>query len=79
MEELEVQKVKNEKKTFLKESPIDSDEEEPDVEDIKDSKITSDNHTTCINSDVSGLKEVFDEDTCTGVLIGYYDAFSKDL
>ena len=56
---------------------LDSTDDEPEVEDIKDQKITSDNHTTCIRDDLTALKEVFDDETCNNLLIGFYDACSK--
>ena len=63
----------------VKESPDVSDDE-PDVEDIVDKKITSDNHTNCKldeNDKLTALREVFDEETCTNLLVGYYDAYSN--
>ena len=62
------------------EAPSDTDEDEPDVEDIKDPKIFEDNHCGCVmprNSRLDALREVFDEETCADVLIGYYEACSK--
>ena len=62
------------------EPPSDGDEDEPDVEDIKDPKIYEDNHCGCVmpqNSRLDALREVFDEETCADVLIGYYEACSK--
>lgn len=63
------------------ESPENSDEDEPEVENIEDEKITSDNHTNCNliekNDKLTALKEVFDEETCTNMLIGFYDACSE--
>ena len=59
------------------EPPDDSSEEEPDVEDIQDKQITANNHTTCINDELTALKEVFDEDLCASLVIGFYDACSK--
>jgi len=59
------------------EAPSDTDEDEPDVEDIKDPKIFEDNHCGCVmprNSRLDALREVFDEETCADVLIGYYEA-----
>ena len=52
------------------------------MEDIADPKIYEDNHCGCVlpnNSQLDALREVFDEETCTYVLIGYYDACSKYL
>ena len=63
----------------IRESPQVSDEE-PDVEDIQDKQITSNNHTTCVSEEsdpLTALREVFDEETCTNLIIGYYDAYSK--
>ena len=52
-------------------------EEEPDVEEINDKEITSNNKTTCISEELSALKEVFDEELCTSLLIGWYESCSK--
>ena len=67
--------------TPIKEPPATSPEPEcddgPEVEEIKNPK---DNHCGCVldsNSKLDALREVFDEETCTDVLIGYYDACSK--
>ena len=63
----------------MRESPAVTDEE-PDVEDIKDTQITSDNHTNCVSGDsdpLTALREVFDEETCTNLIIGFYDAYSE--
>lgn len=66
--------------TEVKEAADESDNDEPEVEDIKDKKITADNHTTCNiteNDKLAALKEVFDEETCTNLLVGFYEACSK--
>ena len=55
----------------------DEDEEDPDVEDIKEKEITSNNKTVCLNDDLTNLKEVFDEELCTSLLVGWYEACSK--
>ena len=72
-----------EKLKFEDESSSGSDDDDnPDVEDIADPKIYEDNHCGCVlpsNSKLDALREVFDEETCTDVLIGYYDACSKYL
>ena len=57
----------------------DEAEEDPDVEDIKDKEITSNNKTVCLNDDLTNLKEVFDEELCTSLLVGWYEACSKYL
>ena len=65
---------------FEDESSSESDDDNPDVEDIADPKIYEDNHCGGVlpsNSRLDALREVFDEETCTDVLIGYYDACSK--
>ena len=57
---------------------VDTDsDEEPDVEDLKTKEVCKDNHTTCINENIDAVKEVFDEETCLGLLINYYQIFSK--
>ena len=61
----------------VKESDEESSEEEPDIEEINDKEITSNNKTTCISDELTALKEVFDEELCTSLLIGWYDACSK--
>ena len=55
----------------------DEAEEDPDVEDIKEKEITSNNKTVCLNDDLTNLKEVFDEELCTSLLVGWYEACSK--
>ena len=68
--------------TSIKEPPPnspepDSSDDGPEVEEIKNPK---DNHCGCVmnsNSKLDALREVFDEETCADVLIGYYDAMSK--
>jgi len=50
----------------------DSDED-PDVEDIDSTEICQDNHTTCVEDDIDAVLEVFDEETCVNLLIGYYE------
>ena len=57
--------------------PPSSDDDEPNVPDIVDKKIYENNHCGCVNSKLDGLLEVFDEETCTDILMGYYDACSK--
>lgn len=64
----------------VKEAAEESDNDEPEIEDINDEKITADNHTNCNiteNDKLTALKEVFDEETCTNLLVGFYDACSK--
>ena len=51
--------------------------EDPDVEEIDDEEIISNNKTTCITDELAALKEVFDEELCTSLLIGWYEACSK--
>ena len=58
-------------------SPKPDSDDGPEVEEIKNPK---DNHCGCVmnsNSKLDALREVFDEETCADVLIGYYDAMSK--
>ena len=40
------------------------------------SEICADNHTTCISDNIDAVKEVFDEETCLGMLVNYYQVFS---
>ena len=59
-------------------SSSDSDSEvEPDVPDLESSEICPDNHTTCIGDNIDAVLEVFDEETCTNLLIGYHEVASK--
>ena len=51
--------------------------EDPDVEDIDSTEICQDNHTTCVEDDIEAVLEVFDEETCVNLLIGYYEGASK--
>ena len=62
---------------MIEEINASDEEDDPDVEDIQDKKITQDNHTTCIKDDLTALKEVFDDEVCTNMIIGWYDACSK--
>ena len=56
----------------------DSDsDEDPDVEDLESSEICQDNHTTCIGDNIDAVLEVFDEETCVNLLIGYHEVASK--
>ena len=57
-------------------SASDSDEE-PDVADLESSEICQDNHTSCISDNIDAVLEVFDEETCVNLLIGYYEVASK--
>ena len=57
-------------------SDTDSDED-PDVEDLESSEICQDNHTTCIGDNIDAVLEVFDEETCVNLLIGYHEVASK--
>ena len=41
------------------------------------SVICGDNHTTCVNDHIGGLREVFDEATCLDIFRGYYEAYSE--
>ena len=52
-------------------------EDEADVEEIKEKEITNSNKTVCLNDDLTNLKEVFDEELCTSLLVGWYEACSK--
>ena len=52
-------------------------EEQPDVEDIESDDICKDNKATCINDNIDGVLEVFDEATCKDLLIGYYEVASQ--
>ena len=54
-----------------------NEEEEPDVADLESSEICQNNRTTCINSNIDGVLEVFDETTCRDLLIGYYEVASR--
>ena len=58
-------------------SKIDDEIEDPDVEDIESEEIYKDNKSTCINDNIDGVLEVFDEATCRDLLIGYYEAASE--
>ena len=60
------------------ESGGDQIEDDPDVEDIESQEICKDNKATCINDNIDGVLEVFDETTCRDMLIGYYEVASKD-
>ena len=51
-------------------------DEEPDVADLENSEICPDNHATCIKDDIDAVLEVFDEETCVNLLIGYYEGAS---
>ena len=53
----------------------EEDEEDPDVEDIKNSEICVDNHASCINDKIDAVLEVFDNETCLGLLTGYYQVY----
>ena len=52
-------------------------DEDPDVEDLESSEICQDNHTTCIGDNIDAVLEVFDEETCVNLLIGYHEVASK--
>ena len=54
----------------------DSDED-PDVEDIDSAEICQDNHTGCVDDKIDAVREVFDDETCVNLLIGYYEVTSK--
>lgn len=56
---------------------IDDENEDPDVEDIESEEICKDNKATCINDNIDGVLEVFDEITCRDMLIGYYEVASE--
>ena len=58
-------------------SKIDDEIEDPDVEDIESEEIYKDNKSTCINDNIDGVLEVFDEATCRDLLIGYYEVASE--
>ena len=58
-------------------SKIDDENEDPDVEDIESEEIYKDNKSTCINDNIDGVLEVFDEATCRDLLIGYYEVASE--
>ena len=62
---------------IIEEIDPSDEEDDPDVEEIQDKNITSDNHTTCLKDDLTALKEVFDDEVCTSMIIGWYDACSK--
>jgi hypothetical protein len=57
-------------------SDSDSDED-LDVEDLESSEICQDNHTTCIGDNIDAVLEVFTEETCVSLLIGYHEVASK--
>eukprot|EP00093_Oithona_nana_P013127 13127.XXX_124784_123722_1 [CDS] Oithona nana genome sequencing. len=63
---------------IIEEIDTSDEEDDPDVEEIQDKNITSDNHTTCLKDDLTALKEVFDDEVCTSMIIGWYDA-CKDV
>ena len=59
-------------------SSSDSDSDgEPDVADLESSEICQDNHTSCIGENIDAVLEVFDEETCVNLLIGYHEVASK--
>ena len=59
-------------------SSCDSDsDEDPDVEDIDSAEICQDNHTGCVDDKIDAVREVFDDETCVNLLIGYYEVTSK--
>ena len=64
---------------IIEEIDTSDEEDDPDVEEIQDKNITSDNHTICLKEDLTALKEVFDDEVCTSMIIGWYDACSKSI
>ena len=59
-------------------SSCDSDSDEnPDVDDIDSAEICQDNHTGCVDDKIDAVREVFDDETCVNLLIGYYEVTSK--
>ena len=67
----------NHRFAFLESGDECGGEEQPDVEDIESDDICKDNKATCINDNIDGVLEVFDEATCRDLLIGYYEVASQ--
>ena len=57
-------------------SGSDSDEE-PDVADLESSEFCADNHATCVGNNIDAVLEVFDDETCINLLIGYHEVACK--
>lgn len=57
-------------------SGSDSDEE-PDVAELESSEFCADNHATCVGNNIDAVLEVFDDETCINLLIGYHEVACK--